>query len=141
LFRRAAALLPDRDSLRLEILRELMWPLSQAGAFDEIHAAIDELGASEEPRFQAFADAMRLDIEFSTGQYRSDNAYERLDEIRRAVEAIADELGLAWVEFLSFSISWSALRAEEERLVWPLPRARPQRSRAKSRSGRGSLNS
>lgn len=88
-----------------------MWPLSEAGAYDEMRAALEEFDASEEPRFRAFADAMRMEIEMSI----EPGARERLDGIRAAVEAAGDGLGLAWAEIASFGISWSAMRAEEAR--------------------------
>ena len=115
LFRRAAALLPAGDSSRLEIFRELAWPLSQEGAFDEMRAAAAELAASEQPHLQAFAQAMHMEIECAEGDYRRENASERLDAIRHTMEEARDELGLAWVGSLSFSISWSAMRAQEGR--------------------------
>jgi class 3 adenylate cyclase/tetratricopeptide (TPR) repeat protein len=113
LYTRAAALLPEGDPARLEILEELMWPLSEAGAYDEMRAAVDAFEASGEPSFRAFADAMRMEIEMSI----EPGARPRLDRIRAAVEVAGDELGLAWVESLSFGMSWSAMRAEEGRVA------------------------
>ena len=112
---RAVALLPPGDPQRLDVLRELAWPQSQAGSFDEIRTAIGEFEASDEVRFQAFAEAMRMELELATGAYTDVGGLDRLAEIRQTAEAIGDDLGLAWVEFLTFSISWNVLRAEEGR--------------------------
>jgi class 3 adenylate cyclase/tetratricopeptide (TPR) repeat protein len=115
LLRRAAAVLPVGSAQRLEILRELAWPLSQEAAFDEMREVIRELAASDDERYRVFAMAVEVDVEFATGTYRHEDAVDRVAEIRRAMESLGDDLGLAWAGFLSFGISWSALRAEEGR--------------------------
>jgi class 3 adenylate cyclase/tetratricopeptide (TPR) repeat protein len=115
LFTRAVALLPEGHETRLEILRELQWPLSEAGELDEMRAAIAEFEASADPRFQLFADALRLWIPFSSGGYERERGRKEIDELRSRMEPIGDDFGLAWIELLTFAISWSALRAEEGR--------------------------
>jgi class 3 adenylate cyclase/tetratricopeptide (TPR) repeat protein len=127
LYTRAASLLAPGDSTRLGLLAELAWPLSEAGAFDEMRGIVDEL-ASGEPRFQAFAELLRMDLEISI----EPETRTRLGPIRRTLEAAGDELGLAWVEFQSFGISWSAMRAEEGREA--LARGAEHASRAGQRA-------
>jgi class 3 adenylate cyclase/tetratricopeptide (TPR) repeat protein len=115
LFTRAAALLPEADEARLEILRELQWPLSEAGDVDEMRRAIAELEASPEPRFRLFADVIRLWLPFAEGGYDRERDRERIEEVRRKLEPTGDELTGAWLEFITFAVSWNAMRAEEGR--------------------------
>jgi len=115
LFTRGAALLPEGEDSRLEILRELQWPLSEAGRFDDMRAALAELDAAPDPRFRVFAEAMRIYISFSAGGYDGERIQEQVNELRRAMQPIGDDLGLAWIEILTFALSWSALRAGEGR--------------------------
>jgi class 3 adenylate cyclase/tetratricopeptide (TPR) repeat protein len=115
LFTRAAALLPEGSELRLEILRELQWPLSEAGMLEEMQASVAEFEASGDPRFQLFAEALRLWFPFSWGGYDSELAPKQITDLRRKMEPVGDDLALAWIELLTFAVSWSALRAEEGR--------------------------
>ncbi|MEP6910504.1 MAG: adenylate/guanylate cyclase domain-containing protein [Actinomycetota bacterium] len=115
LFTRAAALLPEGDESRLEILRELQWPLSEAGRVDDMRAAIAELEAATEPRFRVFAEAVRLWIPFAAGGWDQERGREQIEKLRRDMEVTGDDLGLAWLELITFAVSWSALRAEEGR--------------------------
>ena len=113
LFTRATALLPEGDETRLEILRALQWPLSEVNDVDGMRVAIEELESSPEPRFRVFADVIRLWLLFTEGGY--DREREQIEQVRRRLESTGDELAGAWLEFITFAISWNAMRAEEGR--------------------------
>ena len=117
LFTRAAALLPRGDEARLEILRALQWPLSEAGDPDEMRLAIEELEASKEPRFRLFAKTMRLWLTLVVGEGELEwkDEREQVEQVRHELERVDDDLASAWLEFISFAVSWRALRAEEGR--------------------------
>jgi hypothetical protein len=115
LFTRAANLLPEGNEARLEILRELQWPLSEAGKLDEMRAAIAELEASPEPRFSLFAEAIQLWLAFTAGGYERERDREQIEELRRKLAPVSDDLAGAWLEFITFAVSWNAMRAEEGR--------------------------
>ena len=115
LFTRAANLLPEGDEARLAILRELQWPLSEAGKLDEMRAGIAELEASPEPRFSLFAEAIQLWLAFAAGGYERERDREQIDELRRKLAPVSDDLTGAWLEFITFAVSWNAMRAEEGR--------------------------
>jgi tetratricopeptide (TPR) repeat protein len=115
LFQRAAALLPEGTDARLEILWELQWPLSESGEYDDLWAATAELAASPNPRFRLGAGVVQAYVRFSNGDFTPGRAEEEAASLRRAMEQDGDELGLAWVEALSFAISWSGLRTEDGR--------------------------
>ena len=115
LFTRATALLPEGDEVRLEILRALQWPLSEANLLDEMRVAIEELEASPEPRFRLFAEAMRLWLSFIAGGLEPGRHREQIGQLRRKLEPVGDDLAGAWLEFITFAVSWQALRAEEGR--------------------------
>jgi hypothetical protein len=109
LFTRAAGLLPEGDESRLEILRELQWPRSEAGAFDDMRAAIGKAEAARDSAFHRFADAVRLWIPFSAGGYDEERARGRSTSSARVMNPIGDHLGFAWLEILTFAVSWSAV--------------------------------
>jgi class 3 adenylate cyclase/tetratricopeptide (TPR) repeat protein len=115
LFRRAVALLPQGDDARLQILWELQWPLSEVGEHDEIRGAIAELGRSANRPFRLAADVLKAYLPISTGEFVAERAEEEVAALRKAMEQTGDELGRAWVELLSFLLSWSALRTEDAR--------------------------
>jgi class 3 adenylate cyclase len=115
LFTRATALLPEGDETRLEILRALQWPLSEVNDVDGMRVAIEELEASPQLRFRLFAEAMRFWLSFVTGKYEQNRDPERIDQLRRKLEPVGDDLAGAWLEFITFAVSWNALRAEEGR--------------------------
>jgi class 3 adenylate cyclase/tetratricopeptide (TPR) repeat protein len=115
LFTRAAALLPQGHESRLELLRELFWSLSEAGRTEEREAAITELESSVDPRFQLFAEVMRLWAGLSIGAFDLERDRARLAELRGKVDAVGDDLTHAWLELSAFALSWVALRAEEGR--------------------------
>jgi class 3 adenylate cyclase/tetratricopeptide (TPR) repeat protein len=115
LFTRATALLPEGDETRLEILRGLQWPLSEVNDVDGMRVAIEELEASAEPRFHLFADVIRLWLLFAEGGYDRERDREQLEQVRRRLESTGDELAGAWLEFITFAISWNDMRAEEGR--------------------------
>ncbi len=115
LFTRAAALLPEGDEERLEILRELMWPLSEAGEVERMRGAIEELEASAEPRFHLFAEVLRVWLLFTAGGYDSERDRDLVEQVRRKLPPDGDGFVSAWLEFVTFSISWNAMRAEEGR--------------------------
>ena len=115
LYTRAAAFLPVGDESRLEILRELLWPLSEAGKVDDMRAAIAELETSAEPRFRLFADVIRFWTLFVSGEYQKARDEEHIERLRREVEPVDDDLLTAWLEFMTFGVSWNALRAEKGR--------------------------
>jgi tetratricopeptide (TPR) repeat protein len=115
LFTRATALLPEGDEVRLEILRALQWPLSEANLLDEMRVAIEELEASPEPRFRLFAEAMRIWLSFIAGGLEPGRHREEIGQLRRNLEPVGDDLAGAWLEFITFAVSWNALRAEEGR--------------------------
>jgi class 3 adenylate cyclase/tetratricopeptide (TPR) repeat protein len=115
LFTRATALLPQGDDMRLEILRELQWPLSEAGEMEEMRRAIAELESSHELRFRLFADVIRLWLPFAEGGYDRERDREQIEQVRRRLEPTGDDLAGAWLEFITFAVSWNAMRAEEGR--------------------------
>ena len=115
LFRRAAALLPEGGGARLEALWELQWPLSEIGDYDEIRVAITEFRGSGNPRFLLAADILDAWLRFSAGDFVVERAVNEVAALGRAIEHTGDELGCAWVELLSFVISWNALRTEDAR--------------------------
>ena len=115
LFTRAAALLPEGDEARLEILRELMWPLSEAGEVERMREAIEELAASAESRFHLFAEVLRVWLLFVAGGYDSSADRDLVDQVRRKLAPDGDAFVSAWLEFVTFAVSWNAMRAEEGR--------------------------
>jgi class 3 adenylate cyclase/tetratricopeptide (TPR) repeat protein len=115
LYARAAAFLPEGDEARLEILRELLWPLSEAGKVEDMRAAVAELENSAEPRFRLFADVIRVWLLLVSGEYHRARDQEQLERLRREVEPVDDDLLTAWLEFMTFGVSWNAMRAEEGR--------------------------
>ena len=115
LFTRAAALLPEGDEERLEILRELMWPLSEAGEVERMRDAIEELEASPESRFHLFAELLRVWLLFTAGGYDIERDRNLVDQVRRKLPPDGDPFVSAWLEFVTFSVSWNAMRAEEGR--------------------------
>jgi class 3 adenylate cyclase/tetratricopeptide (TPR) repeat protein len=115
LFTRAMALLPEGDEARLEILRQLAWAFSEANEIDEMRRAIAELEVSPEPRFRLFAEILRLWLLFTAGEYERERDREQIEQLRRQVEPVGDDLASAWLEFITFAVSWNALRAEEGR--------------------------
>ena len=115
LYTRAAAFLPEGDESRLEILRELLWPLSEAGKMDDMRAAVADLETSTEPRFRLFAEVIRLWTLFVSGEYQEARDREQVERLRREVEPVDDDLLTAWLEFMTFGVSWNAMRAEEGR--------------------------
>jgi class 3 adenylate cyclase/tetratricopeptide (TPR) repeat protein len=115
LFTRAAALLPEGDEARLEILRELQWPLSESGEVAEMRRAIAELETSPESRFRLFAGVSRLWLHLAEGTYDRERDHAQVEQVRRELEPIGDDLAGAWLEFITFAVSWNALRAQEGR--------------------------
>jgi class 3 adenylate cyclase len=115
LFTRATALLPEGDETRLEILRVLQWPLSEVNDVDGMRVAIEELEASPEPRFQLFAEVMRFWLSFVAGGYEPERDRDLIELLRHKLESVGDDLASAWLEFITFAVSWNALRAEEGR--------------------------
>ena len=112
---RAAAFLPEGDETRLEILRVLQWPLSEAGELDEMRAALDELEGSPEARFHLFAEAMRVWLWLVVGEYDRERDRKQIEELRHKLEPVDDDLAKAWLGFITFAVSWNALHAEEGR--------------------------
>jgi class 3 adenylate cyclase len=115
LLERAAALLPEGAPRRLELLIDLQWPLLQSGRLTEARTAAEELAAADDPRLRAWAEILRIHLDFTTGEHDSRDAQPRIDELRRVMESLGDDHGVAQVEWLQFGVSWSALRAEEGR--------------------------
>jgi hypothetical protein len=80
-----------------------------------MRAAVGELETSPEPRFRLFADVIRVWIMLVSGEYQRASEEGLIERLRGELEAADDDLLRAWLEFMTFGISWNAMRAEDGR--------------------------
>ncbi len=112
---RALAFFPEGDSRRLDLLIERQWALLETGRLDDARETIEEVATADDPRFRAWAELLSLRLEFTTGGHRREAAQPRIDELRRLMETLEDDRGLAQVEWVQFGVHWTAMRAEASR--------------------------
>jgi len=107
---RAASLLPEGDSQRLEAILGLAEPLNVAGRGDEAHAAAAELAASPEERFQAFARLAENTNAAYSGKWVSERGEANIAAARGIFHGLGDELGMALTEKSEWAFNWMSGR-------------------------------
>ena len=112
LLERAAALLPEGDAQRLELLIELADPLNTGVRSDRARSIAAELAASSEPRFQATAVMVDVWADAWAGEYVVEDAAPRVEAAGEVFRTLGDELGLAWIERNQWYQHWIACRVE-----------------------------
>ena len=112
LLERAAALLPEGNPQRLELLIQLADPLNTGVRSERARSIAAELAASPEPRFQAFSVMVEVWVDAWAGEYVVEHVAPRVEAAGDVFHRIGDELGLAWIERDQWYRFWIACRTE-----------------------------
>ena len=138
---RAVALVPPGDSARLALLPPLGWVLWELGRFDEMRSLADELEASPDDRWRAYATVVRIPAEAlgGTGSFGGHEA--ELAAAREAFERLGDDAGLARAIEFEANVEWTACRAATARQLYRRALEHAERSGdvALAESARGML--
>ena len=107
---RAAALLPEGDSKRLDLIAPLADFLNLAGRRDDARAVEAELAASPDERFRAYGLIVRNISNAYAGVLSTDEVAADAAVAREVFERLGDERGLAHCAWLEWGRNWFMLQ-------------------------------